>query len=865
MAKNDDDPRHNKPRGNWLSKLRSAVKPGAGPRLASFWYLAYLGLTLTLIVALLLAALFGGLRQGAADKRRLASWTEAISAQVVMRLDELSTQLTRWGQDAELRKVLEETDPDELSRLEERLSWYIPASQAVHLRSREEALSPARNDPELSFAGHDLIRQAAETGKVTVLEVHRVGRPDSHLAIASPIFSALDHRVAGVMYLAIPLSWLPDTKGEEQAPGRLYYQQNVKDELITVHPAPSRSGPSIKPDQRQAIPRTRLSVAVQNTQNGWLDWVLVAELGGAYLLLAILMAVGILMVAQRQAKALRRDLAILLTQIEHAADGRLPRDKACRLVEIETVRVQARPLLEGLVGAEGRPTTGRGTISLDKTDTDAEAPDIADLDPELKNLLTNKRRPQKPKIQPSEARLAAVPAEIFRANDIRGLIGEGLTEALATEIGQAIGTEVLDIGGKSVFVGRDCRESSEAIASAMIAGLRRSGCNVNDLGLAPAPLLYFATCWQGEASGVMVTAGHNPPKYNGMKIALAGETLAAERLAELRDRILQEDFAEGDGAYRELDLVEPYCEQVDQDVTLARVMKIVVDCGQGAASVVAPGLYRRLGCQVEALGCEIAEDSTSNRVANPAQPDTLSLLAERVVAEGADLGLAFDMDGDRLGVIDSAGQFVPADRVLMLLATDILARNPGGDVVYDIACSRHLPAAIQRAVGRPIVARSGHARLKAKLRETGALIAGDPDGHMIFGDRWHPFDDALYAGARLLELLALDPRTSEEVLTALPASVATPTLYIPLADGEAEALVTTLVETAKETLSGATFTTTDGLRAELERGWGLIRPATNRSGLSLRFEADDDDHLRAVQEQFRRLLEGAAPDANLPF
>jgi phosphomannomutase/phosphoglucomutase len=416
-----------------------------------------------------------------------------------------------------------------------------------------------------------------------------------------------------------------------------------------------------------------------------------------------------------------------------------------------------------------------------------------------------------------------------------------------------------------MIVARDTRASSGALATALIAGLRASGRDVLDLGVAPTPLLYFATRYRGDASGVMVTASHNPPEYNGCKIVLGGRSIEGDEMRVIAQRIQNRDLPERPGGgYREQDLAAAYIEHIERDVTLARGLKIVIDCGNGAAGVLAPALYRALGCDVVELHCDCDGGFRDGQVPDPSQPDHLDALSQAVTASGADLGLALDGDGDRLGVVDSKGRYIAMDRVMMLFAADILSRHPGTDVVFDVKCSHRLGAEILRYGGRPIMWQSGHSRIQAKLRETGALLAGGLSGHVIFQERWFGFDDAIYAGGRLLELLALDPRRSADVFAALPDAVGTPELLLPLEEGEPQRIVAQILVLANR-LEGVSVNTVDGLRAEFNRGWGLVRASNTQPALAFRFQGDDQASLDMIQGLFRRLMERVAPDLLLPF
>lgn len=467
--------------------------------------------------------------------------------------------------------------------------------------------------------------------------------------------------------------------------------------------------------------------------------------------------------------------------------------------------------------------------------------------------------PPRPRIDP-----AAVPATIFRAYDIRGVVGVDLTPTLMNAIGLAIGSEAAEAGDQTVIVARDTRPSGKELSRALLDGIRASGRDVVDLDIAPTPLLYFGACYQGPASGAMVTGSHNPADYNGLKVVIGGKTLEGDRIRALRDRILSGRFTRGEGSLQKGDLITAYVDRVEKDVAVAYTMKVVVDCGNGAASVLAPRLYRGLGCEVVQTDCDLEAGFPEGRVPDPSRPECLEALQRRVVEENADLGLAFDTDGDRLGVVDSSGKIIWTDRVLMLLAADVLSRHPGTDVVFDVKSSHHLASEILRNGGRPVMWRSGHSPLKAKLQETGGLLAGEWSGHIMFRERWYGFDDAIYAGARLLEVLALDPRPSAEVFAALPEALATPALFLPLTEGEPAHIMEAVMKYA-DRLEGVAVQTIDGLRADSDRGWGLVRASNTQPALMFRFEGDDEAALAQIKELFRRLMARAAPDLDLPF
>jgi phosphomannomutase/phosphoglucomutase len=454
------------------------------------------------------------------------------------------------------------------------------------------------------------------------------------------------------------------------------------------------------------------------------------------------------------------------------------------------------------------------------------------------------------------------PAEIFKAYDIRGIVDRTLTEAGVEQIGRALGSEARSRGVASIVIGRDGRLSGPRLSQSLARGLQDAGVDVIDVGMVPTPVVYFAAHHLGTQSGVAVTGSHNPPDYNGLKMVLAGETLAAESIQALRARIATGDLACGQGGYSERDVGREYIERIAADVRLARPLKIAVDCGNGVAGAVAPELFRRLGCSVEELFCEV-DGRFPNHHPDPSVPKNLQDLIAALARSDAQIGLAFDGDGDRLGVVTKRGSIIYPDRQLMLFAQDVLARNPGGLVIYDVKSTRNLGPWIERHGGRPLLWKTGHSFVKAKMRETGALLAGEMSGHVFFKERWYGFDDGLYAGARLLEILsrAADPSA---LLESLPDAVSTPELQIKLQEGENYTLIEAMQRSARFT-AAREIVRIDGLRVEYADGFGLARPSNTTPVIVLRFEADDDAALRRIQEDFRRAILQVKPDAVLPF
>ncbi|HYQ71575.1 MAG TPA: phosphomannomutase/phosphoglucomutase [Gammaproteobacteria bacterium] len=429
-------------------------------------------------------------------------------------------------------------------------------------------------------------------------------------------------------------------------------------------------------------------------------------------------------------------------------------------------------------------------------------------------------------------------------------------------IGRAIGSEALQRGRNTVVVGRDGRLSGPTLSSALIRGIISTGCDVKDIGCVPTPVLYFATYYLDTQTGVIVTGSHNPPEYNGLKIVIDGETLAGESIQSLRERVEDARFISGQGSVESVNIIPDYIESIRTDIVLQRPLRVAIDCGNGVAGNVAPELFRTIGCEVLELFCEV-DGNFPNHHPDPSKEDNLRDLIAVVQAQQADVGLAFDGDGDRLGVVTPDGRIIWPDRVLMLYAMDILDRNPGGQIIYDVKCTRYLDSIIRDHGGEPLMWKTGHSFIKAKIRETGALLAGEMSGHIFINERWYGFDDGLYAGVRLLEILARDARSSVEVFAELPDSVNTPELNVAMQEGEPPVFMSRLLEKAH--FEGADVSTIDGLRADFDDGWGLVRASNTTPVLVLRFEADDDAALARIMGEFRRVMLQVQADLKLPF
>ena len=454
------------------------------------------------------------------------------------------------------------------------------------------------------------------------------------------------------------------------------------------------------------------------------------------------------------------------------------------------------------------------------------------------------------------------PDSIFRAYDIRGVVPETLTAETAYWIGRAIGAESLAKGEPHVSVGRDGRLSGPELVERLIQGVADSGCKVSDVGLVPTPAVYYAANVLAGKSGVMLTGSHNPSNYNGFKIVIAGDTLANEQIQSLHTRLKTNDLTWGEGSIERVDILSRYADVITQDIKLAKRLKVVVDCGNGAAGVIAPQLIEALGCDVIPLFCEV-DGNFPNHHPDPGKPENLVDLIAKVKETNADVGLAFDGDGDRVGVVTNTGTMVFPDRLLMLFAQDVLERNPAAEIIFDVKCTRRLAPWVEECGGRPLMWKTGHSLIKKKMKETGALLAGEMSGHIFFKERWFGFDDGIYSAARLLEILSKRQVTAEELFETFPNDISTPEINIDVTDESKFSIIEALHDA--QWGDAAELTSIDGVRVDYPHGWGLVRASNTTPVLVMRFDADSNAAMVRIQQAFRAQLLAAQPDLVLPF
>lgn len=452
--------------------------------------------------------------------------------------------------------------------------------------------------------------------------------------------------------------------------------------------------------------------------------------------------------------------------------------------------------------------------------------------------------------------------DVFRAYDIRGIVGEQLDEDAFYSIGKAISCRLQALGRSSILLARDGRLTSAALANAVSQGLLDSGIDVVDLGAVPTPVMYYATHIYGIDSGLMVTGSHNPADYNGIKMVLAGTTLAQDHIQMLYNLVVSGEFISGQGHYQQFDILDDYQQRIISDIQLKRPLKIVVDCGNGISGVVAPHVLRQLGCEVIELYCDV-DGRFPNHHPDPTVEANLVDLKAEVAAHQADIGLAFDGDGDRLGVVTNLGELIWPDRLMMFYAPHVIKSHPGGTIVYDVKCSSHLATVICQAGGVAKMCPTGHSLVKQVMKDESAALAGEMSGHLFFKDRWYGFDDALYSACRLLEIISLATVTVSEQFALVPNSINTPEIKIPIFEDQKFAFMQAFTERAH--FPDAELISIDGLRVEYAHGWGLLRASNTTPCLIARFEAQDQVSLSLIQGIFKTQLQAIDDELMIPF
>jgi phosphomannomutase/phosphoglucomutase len=792
--------------------------------------------------------------------------TQQAAAQLGALLDFYAATVGQLAKDPEIARLMKSGNTKALHQREEELVALFPRALNIQLLPPGIDQVDMNATPPLSYAALAQIREAERSDTPPPAEVQLLNTPQQHINIVRRVVAPGQSDVVGLVMLSLSSDVLMGTlKQVGRDEGYLEFQQ------LGAKGAPAVVGQQGDPKYRegtaaavQEVPGSRWRMAYWPVHH---SATYLGKISLIVLVMFLVAAAGMtgmtLMLFRRLTAALRQDQISLVTLMKDFRDEQVRREYPYGLDEMQ----ETLEFMTSLAG--GYSFKGNSTAPLEReqdADYVAAGDQLGTVLPEFDSLQVDDLIVEEDALEfaspvPAEEKVE-VDASIFRAYDIRGVVNRTLTEGAVKLIGRAIGSEALQRGRRTVIVGRDGRLSGPALSRALIDGLTETGCEVKDIGCVPTPVLYFAAHYLDTQTGVIVTGSHNPPDYNGLKIMIDGETLSGESIQQLRERIESGTFISGKGSVETINVVPDYIERIRGDVSVARPLKVVVDCGNGVAGNVVPQLLREIGCKVTELYCEV-DGNFPNHHPDPSKPDNLKDLIRVVRQIKADVGLAFDGDGDRLGVITTEGNIVWPDRVLMLFAGDVLDRNPGGQIIYDVKCSRFLDTIIREHGGAPLMWKTGHSFIKSKMKQTGALLAGEMSGHIFFKERWYGFDDGLYAAARLLEVLAKDDRPASRVFESLPDSVNTPEINIGMQEGEPPRFIERLLANAH--LADARISTIDGMRADFDDGWGLVRASNTTPVLVLRFEADNDEALERIMGEFRRVMLQVEPKLSLPF
>ncbi len=828
------------------------------------------------VLALALAAIAGGVyfsekyaRQAQQEEEaRNVSQVSNLAAKISEPITQIDTTLESLIKSQALADLFSAADTAAINAKADELQGMINTALKVRLFLPGQYQLDRESRPPLGYASLDLLNHAMQSDAEVPAEVHSFGSEDAHLVMIRRIKDA-EGNLKGLLHLSLAVEPYISLDGAA-VEGYVQLVQSTGNRPLVLNKAGNNKLQQGNPVSEE-IPGTRWKIsywpagtavpAVEKSSSGMLMYLIIALLlvaggGGGYVFVR----------SRRQSS----------DADEPAADSNGDGENIVYAGAVRAIMDGQHPGLEKLV--PGMPNMGQ-TGSVQPLSRGMSGDDVTAFarpgnQPPVKEPAPAQKMPpqaaaKKPAAPAPTAAATTAPPEalspvIFRAYDIRGVVGKTLTAAIVQEIGRAIGSEAKARNQPGIVVGRDGRTSSPEMAEALINGLRSTGCDVIDIGQVATPVLYFATYHLETGSGVMVTGSHNGPEYNGLKIMLNGETLSDDAIQALRKRVESSDYTSGQGSLQTVDITADYLRRASEDipVALGGAFKMVVDAGNGVAGGIAPQLYRALGHDVIELYCEI-DGNFPNHHPDPSQPGNLTALINKVKETGADIGFAFDGDGDRLGVVDNEGNIIWPDRQMMLFARDVLSRNAGETIIYDVKCSRYLKAIVEASGGKPLMWKTGHSLIKSKMKELNAPLAGEMSGHIFFKERWYGFDDGIYAGARMLEILTKAKAKPAEVFGDLPGGVATPELRIPMQEKYHTQFMQMLRK--KMSFADAEVTDIDGVRVDFANGWGLIRPSNTSPNLIARFEAEDNAALEHIEAQFRDLIRAVAPDLKLPF
>jgi len=812
------------------------------------------------------------------------STADQFSSRVNLAIATYTKGIAIIAKDPSTRDIVTSGDAQKIVARQKQLLKLFPGGLNLRLVKEGNLKTTRVTKPHVGFACVDLLNQSRKMKSSPGVETHVFGSPQQHVDFVHPILNSAGTRVIGHVQLMVSVNmlnvWIKKANQIDYV--ELYQQAGKKHKSLLIGRSGSANLRKSEKQFRYPIAGTTWEVRVWPSRS--VDAKYDRFLTYSLLIVGISLFAFIIYLFWRSlSRALTKDIDMLLGFVVSTLRGKKKFEYKMEMKEFNDAAKQLDNILTTQNNNRERDNE-TNNVDLSSMEIELNSPSMFDTGESMKveeidetsmgnistqssqNTSATQSRPSvnqpinKPAMKKSMSPVP--PAEIFKAYDIRGIVGVSLSAAYAELIGKALGSDAVARGVTSIAFARDGRLSGPELGQALVKGILSTGINVIDVGMVPTPLLYFAAHQLTNGSGVMLTGSHNPPDYNGFKMVLAGETLSEDSIQVLRKRIELGDFDEGAGEYSTAPMLEKYLNRVTSDVKIKRPLKIVVDCGNGVAGGVAPRLYKSMGCEVIELYCDI-DGKFPNHHPDPSQPKNLVDLIEAVKVHKADLGMAFDGDGDRLGVVSSDGSVIWPDRLLMLFAADIIARNQGAQIIFDIKCTSNLTKVIWEKGGEPLMWKTGHSLIKAKMKQTGALLAGEMSGHIFFKERWFGFDDGIYSGARLLEILSNDVKQPRVVFAGLPDSFNTPELQIQMEEGAHHAFIEKLLDNPD--FGEANLTMIDGVRADYADGWGLIRASNTTPCLVLRFEGQTKEAMQNVQAKFKKVLLAVDSSLKLPF
>jgi len=774
---------------------------------------------------------------------RQAAAVEAEATAALEQLGEPIQSLKRVLRDRQVQALATRAleDPEKLEDLFAYANGRIPQISAVQVLSRDLRGVSSEDLGPNGFAVLDMVLSAL-AGKRALLQVHNAVKPPV-LADAAPVKP--EDELLGVLVVTLdPAFLLSAFQPETRQVGAIRLSQlNGRQPASNLAEVGDAAMLGDFPD-RMSVPGTLFRIEIPRQQPvillGYPNLILMALLG------IVGVAAAVLMRRSNRQWRLERRAEEARTKAQRA-----PVEAEAEFAEDAPPRKP--PVLEVVRSTSEIEAAGEEAPEVEPEEEPAPIPPPMHLKYNV---------PEQRKLRESEHEPVELRSEIFRAYDIRGVINRTLDSGVARQVGQAVGTKALQGDAGPVVVARDGRLSGPYLMAGMIEGILSTGCDVLDIGAVPTGVLYFAAHEIAAGSGVMITGSHNPPDYNGFKIMIGGDTLHGESIAGLYESIVSGRLESGQGELTSKNVVPDYIAKIAGDIQVERPLKVVADCGNGIGGVCAADTLRAIGVEVLPLFDEV-DGTFPNHHPDPSEPENLADLIDSVRLMDADLGLAFDGDADRLGVVTLAGDIIFPDRVMMLLAMDVLDRVPGATIIYDVKCTGHLPEVIRKAGGVPMMYKTGHSLIKAKMKEIGSPFAGEMSGHFFFKERWYGVDDGIYSAARLLEILGSSETPPEAILNALPSSYSTPELKVQMQEGENHRFIEGFQAAAK--FGDARISTIDGLRADFDDGWGLVRASNTTPILVVRFDADTEEALARIKEEFRQQMLEVRADLELPF